>query len=395
MSRRDTDRLELVVEPWREGLWPALKRVLSGQPSADAPPACAPDASVTPPSVAGDQSAPEAAVVSARSLRPPTIGADELKLPRAIVCGLEADFSCPADASADDQAAASGGADTAAGRSPRVGFLAAYRVLSTPDAVKRTLEVAVDVSATGFPPSEPGNAYALYAPNAASEVEGVMAAIGAMDTADVEFTYTATGGTKTKPACVPAHLGGRMTLRRALTSCCDIRSVPKKAVLRALAEACQDPVDRDSLLWLSSRQGADDYTAKCRNTGMSLLHVLRRFPSCRLQPGRFLALLHPLQPRYYTICSAPKAGGHVHFVLNVVDNSLPDEAGEVRPGLCSSWLDAACQRLRGDREEVVGRWLRVAEEWPVDALAAKVAGLEIGVGCAGSRIAAHSAFSTT
>lgn len=83
-----------------------------------------------------------------------------------------------------------------------------------------------------------------------------------------------------KGAHVPDHLRYARTLREALTLGCNIRFMPKKATLRAMAEHATQAADRASLLWLSSLDGTKDYNAM-RATGATLLDVLCKHPSCQ------------------------------------------------------------------------------------------------------------------
>lgn len=81
-------------------------------------------------------------------------------------------------------------------------------------------------------------------------------------------------------AVVPDHLRFARSLREALTISCNIRFMPKKATVRAMAEHATEVPDRAGLLWMSSLDGTKEYNA-LRSQGYTLLDVLRKFPSCR------------------------------------------------------------------------------------------------------------------
>jgi hypothetical protein len=81
-------------------------------------------------------------------------------------------------------------------------------------------------------------------------------------------------------ALVPDHLKSARTLREALAISCNIRFMPKKTTVRAMAEHATEVSDRAGLLWISSLDGTKEYNA-LRNQGYTLLDVLRKFPSCR------------------------------------------------------------------------------------------------------------------
>ena len=57
---------------------------------------------------------------------------------------------------------------------------------------------------------------------------------------------------------------------------CDLTSVPRKSLLRLLAEHCGDAGDRRALLHLSSRDGRADYAAQIVREQPSLLDLLHR-----------------------------------------------------------------------------------------------------------------------
>ena len=62
---------------------------------------------------------------------------------------------------------------------------------------------------------------------------------------------------------------------------CDLTSVPRKSLLRLLAEHCGDAGDKRALLHLSSRDGRADYAAQIVREQPSLLDLLHRSRCCR------------------------------------------------------------------------------------------------------------------
>jgi len=83
-----------------------------------------------------------------------------------------------------------------------------------------------------------------------------------------------------KSETLPSHMIHCQTLREALTYCCNLRMVPKKVTLRALAEYCSNPVDKAQLLWWSSGNGSHDY-AVLLSQGTIIPDIFRKCPSCR------------------------------------------------------------------------------------------------------------------
>ncbi|KAJ2888092.1 hypothetical protein GGI21_006774, partial [Coemansia aciculifera] len=121
---------------------------------------------------------------------------------------------------------------------------------------------------------------------------------------------------------------------------CDVQAAPRKALLRALADHCALAGDRDRLLFLSSRQGAEAFDA-LRRQSPTTLDLLRAFPSCRPPVARLLELLPPLAPRAYSLCNAPAASPVTwRFAFNVVEYCV-EAAGHLlqRRGVCTPWLE--------------------------------------------------------
>ena len=72
------------------------------------------------------------------------------------------------------------------------------------------------------------------------------------------------------------HLQWPCSVRQALTFGCDLSSVPRKSVLRLLAEHCLDPGEKRKLLYICSRNGREAYR-KCMLEGNpGLLAILKR-----------------------------------------------------------------------------------------------------------------------
>lgn len=92
--------------------------------------------------------------------------------------------------------------------------------------------------------------------------------------------------------------------------------------------------------------GKDDYHAYVVAPKRSLLEVMQDFPSARPSLGAFFGGIAPhLQPRFYSISSAPQQHPHaVHITCAVVREKMP--TGRLHEGVASCWL----QRARpGDR----------------------------------------------
>jgi sulfite reductase (NADPH) flavoprotein alpha-component len=126
---------------------------------------------------------------------------------------------------------------------------------------------------------------------------------------------------------VPAPGGREISLRKALTDLFDITK-PGQELLQAVAELNPDlralrvPDRKEDLRqWLWGREVID---------------LLLATPQFRPGAPGFVALLRPLTPRLYSICSSPKVhSGEVHLTVSVVRHG---SHGRPRKGVCSTFL---------------------------------------------------------
>lgn len=71
----------------------------------------------------------------------------------------------------------------------------------------------------------------------------------------------------------------------------------------------------------------------------TLLEVLEQFPSVALPAALLLTQLPLLQPRYYSVSSAPSAHpGEIHLTVAVLAYRTQDGLGPLHYGVCSTWL---------------------------------------------------------
>lgn len=159
--------------------------------------------------------------------------------------------------------------------------------LTTNDAVKTTLLIELDISKTDFS-YQPGDAFSVICPNSDSEVERLLQRLQLADRREHRVFLKIKADTKKKGAALPQHVPEGRSLQFLFTWCLEIRAVPKKAFLRALAEHSSDGAERRRLQELCSRQGTADYNRLVRDARACLLDLLLAFPSCQPPLGLLL-----------------------------------------------------------------------------------------------------------
>ncbi|XP_067860809.1 methionine synthase reductase isoform X2 [Heptranchias perlo] len=210
--------------------------------------------------------------------------------------------------------------------------------LTREDAVKTALLLELDISKTSMT-YEPGDAFSIICPNSRSEVEDLIQRLGLGDKKDHVVEICIRPNNKKKGAHLPEYIPKRSTLQFILTWCLEIRAVPKKAFLRALAEYTSDPCEKRRLQELSSRQGAADYNRYIRDCSICLLDILDALPSCHPPLSLLIEHLPKLQVRSYSAASSANFyPGKLHFVFNIVEFSSSPEQPIARRGVCTGWL---------------------------------------------------------
>ncbi|XP_064301356.1 nitric oxide synthase 3 isoform X1 [Phalacrocorax carbo] len=127
------------------------------------------------------------------------------------------------------------------------------------------------------------------------------------------------------------------TLAQALTFFLDVATPPSPQFLQLLATLAREPADRQRLRQLSqdARLYEDWKWFRCP----TLLEVLEEFPSVVLPASLLLTQLPLLQPRYYSISSAPgPSPGEIHLTVAVVTYHSENGQGPLHYGVCSTWL---------------------------------------------------------
>ncbi|NXM01380.1 MTRR reductase, partial [Tyrannus savana] len=210
--------------------------------------------------------------------------------------------------------------------------------LTREDAIKTALLLELDISDTVFD-YQPGDAFCVICPNNAKEVEELLHILGLSEKGDEFVCVKVKQDTKKKGASRPQHIPERSTLKFILTWCLEIRAVPKKAFLRALVECTSDAREKRRLQELCSRQGASDYMRFIRDSNVCFLDLLHAFPSCKPSLNLLIEHLPKLQARSYSVSSSNLyQPGKLRFVFNIVEFPACPTRPVSRKGVCTGWL---------------------------------------------------------
>ncbi|XP_069561593.1 LOW QUALITY PROTEIN: methionine synthase reductase [Brachyistius frenatus] len=211
--------------------------------------------------------------------------------------------------------------------------------LTSGDSVKTALLLELDISAYPTMAYQPGDSFDVFCPNRAAEVDNMLLRLGLQNQRNHHVNVSLRKDTKKKGARVPSYIPPNFPLLFVFTWCLEIRSVPKKAFLRALVEHTGDDVQRRRLQELCSKQGAADYNLFVRDPSLSVLELLTAFPSCSPPLSLLIEHLPKLQPRPYSAASSRlRHPGKLHFVFNVVEFPACSRRPAGRRGLCTGWL---------------------------------------------------------
>uniref|UniRef100_A0A9L0TK70 Methionine synthase reductase n=1 Tax=Equus caballus TaxID=9796 RepID=A0A9L0TK70_HORSE len=217
--------------------------------------------------------------------------------------------------------------------------------LTTNDAIKTTLLVELDISKTDFS-YQPGDAFNVICPNNDSEVQNLLQRLQLEDRREHRVLLQIKADTKKKGASLPQHVPEGCSLQFILTWCLEIRAVPKKAFLRALVDYTSNGAEKRRLQELCSRQGAADYNRFVRDARASLLDLLLAFPSCQPPLGLLLEHVPKLQPRPYSCASSSLFHpGKLRFIFNVVEFLSNTATVVLRKGVCTGWLATLVESL--------------------------------------------------
>uniref|UniRef100_A0A8C1GTP7 Methionine synthase reductase n=1 Tax=Cyprinus carpio TaxID=7962 RepID=A0A8C1GTP7_CYPCA len=356
----DGTGLEVVVDPWIEGLWDALKKIFSSMSTSNQQSADLSDCTQDNyhKNASGQEKNKSGLEVDLQLLKLSEVDSQKEKtitsdssdvetLSTALVASLkqsvpplsESVLNVPALPASYlevclEQVSTEGETVPSDKDGYREVSISKAVQLTQDDAVKNAILLELDISEQSIA-YQPGDAFDILCPNRASEVEELLLRLDLQTRKNCAVQVNLL---KNSTAKVPLHIPQSGSLQFILTWCLEIRSAPKKAFVRALADFTQNGSEKRRLLELCSKEGSADYNSFVRDTNVCLLDLLRAFPSCLPPLSLLFEHLPKLQPRAYSAASSSlQHPGKVHFVFNVVEfPACPEHPA--RTGLCTGWL---------------------------------------------------------
>lgn len=150
------------------------------------------------------------------------------------------------------------------------------------------------------------------------------------------------------------------TIEQILTCYLGINSAPRKGPLKQLAYFASNPEERAKLVYLSSKEGKDEYQQWILDDERSYVDVLEHFSSVQVPINALIHVIPFLAPRYYTISSSSLVNPQrVHATISVIENKKKD--GRVFHGVCSTFA-ADLQPLDGHADSKKKRESRPGEQ---------------------------------
>ena len=360
------------AETWQENLWEPLRRAVQSAPrftrdpegaAAEAAEAKA-EAKAQAKAVKKQTNETSAANDDVSSTTP-IEGVPAMPACRARVVWLASDDASATAAYPAGTAGATpadGGAAFSAA-SPYLAPISKRTLLTDPRSDRRVMHVEFDLSGAGGPSGaaayEPGDSIGVLPANDPALVARVAERLGLDLDARFDLVWaegheppSPPGGSEqdgfgSLPRGPLPHIRRPTTVRDALTHAVDLTSPARKSQLRVFAEFCSDAdPGKQKLLALCAKSGKDAYARDVVRERASTLDILNMAPTCfgvsdysaAHHFGAFLEATPPLQPRMYSITTAPETAPTTPAVaFSVVRFASP--AGVKREGVATNFLD--------------------------------------------------------
>ncbi|KFM72827.1 Methionine synthase reductase, partial [Stegodyphus mimosarum] len=223
-------------------------------------------------------------------------------------------------------------------------ILISARKLTVSEDVKKTLELTLKFKEEKVE-FQPGDSFGIICPNPFDEVKTLLKRLNILHLADVPANLQLKNDSPGKRKLL-SHIPSSLSLKNIFLHCVELRSVPKKILLRVLAEYAEKE-EKKCLLFLSSQEGSELYTDYIRKPSLSLWDILFHFKSCLPPVERILEYLPALRPRFYSVASSPLIDDSQFTVLfNVLKIYKGDGRMTEREGVCTGWLNVLSSEIQ-------------------------------------------------
>jgi cytochrome P450 / NADPH-cytochrome P450 reductase len=176
---------------------------------------------------------------------------------------------------------------------------------------------------------QPGDHLGVIAENSAEEVARVAARFELAPETRIRLTQKAPGKT-----ALP--LDRVVSVGTVLAHYVELHETAARSHLGILAGYARSPVEKQRLDALAADEAA--YGTDVHRKNRTLIDLVEDFPSVRLPFARYLELVPPLRPRYYSISSSPLVSGRI-LSISVGVVSAPARSGHgIFKGSTSSYL---------------------------------------------------------
>jgi len=213
---------------------------------------------------------------------------------------------------------------------PSIAEISAARVLTTKKSHANGrqvlhIEFSLPVGGQHSVSFEPGDCIGLFPTNDPQLVTNLLQRLGLAGFDDTLVRVVSTDQTNGTSSNTPAllHIPSPLPLRELFEYCVDITSLPRKGLLRNMADYCEDPLDAAKLMALCSLEGKALFKTYIEETRPNLLELLQLFPSCLPPLSLLVDQLPPLGPRTYSITNSPNrspAKVQIAFTIHVTPN---------------------------------------------------------------------------
>ncbi|GIY63295.1 nitric oxide synthase, salivary gland [Caerostris darwini] len=215
-------------------------------------------------------------------------------------------------------------------------------VLQSEEDSRQTLMIVMEISDNDSIKYYPGDHVGIYPANRKEIVDGILARISATcpepdKPFQLQLRKTVQSIEGPSYRWYAHERIPPLTMRIALTRYLDITTPPGQQFLRTLATMAEDEGDQRKIKLLAT--DSVRYEDWKSHLYPNLLEVLEYFPSVNPTPGFLLTHLTTLQPRFYSISSAPAFHpGHIHLTVAVVIYKTQNNAQHY--GVCSNYLES-------------------------------------------------------